>query len=299
MSALSRRSLMTTALAASAAPLQAAEPAKVQPGDDMAGLKPAEQALAKKHLAFIEKTKKDYFARIDKLNGAGNNIQTADVRTDSGIYPIQLARGPVVEKAGFFQALVTAEMPPFLTAPKWNRYLEIDVHAKNAKTPFLHLTMTFQFMADGSSNTGGWMDVLEGPKNPAEIDAIRARMDATMRKHGEDPKPYRDRILRKREDNPYRRHPAGAGFTLLPPPEREITEKTQAMLQDAFTTMLDAYLDLLEKQKDLPVTAEDIAAQEAMRKNWLEDQLFSDPFSGKLVPYSVWGLGNAPPTVKL
>ena len=296
MSTLSRRSLMATALAAAASPARAAD---VIPGDDMAALTMEQQALAKKQLAFIAQTQKDYFARVAKLNGKANTLETKDIKIDTGIYRVEVARGPVVEKAGFFTDIVTAEMPPFLTAPKWNRYLEIDVHAKNAKTPFLHLTMTFQYMKDGGSSVGGWMDVLEGPKNPAEIDVIRARMDAVMKKHGEDAKPYRDRVLRKREDNPYRRHPAGAGFTLLPPPERAITEKTQAMVQDAFTTMLDAFLDLLEKQKDLPVTAEDIAAQEAMRKNWLEDQLFSDPFSGKLVPYSVWGLSNAPPTVKL
>jgi hypothetical protein len=293
---LSRRSLIAAAAAAGAA--RAAETAP-GPGDDMAALTPAERALAKSQLAFIEATKAAYFARVARLNGKADAVETREHRTDTGLYAMQVARGPAVEKAGFFTGIVIAEMPPFLGAPKWNRYLEIDVHARNAKTPFLHLTMTFQFMKDGSADTGGWMDVLEGPQNPAEIEIIRNRMDAVFRKYGEDPKPFRDRLLRKREDNPYRRRPAGAGVTLLPPPPRPITEKDVALVREAFTTMLDAYLDLLEKQKDMPATAADVAAQEAMRKNWLEDQLFSDPFSGRLVPYAVWGFCNAPPVVKL
>ena len=68
-------------------------------------------------------------------------------------------------------------------------------------------------------------------------------------------------------------------------------------MRDAFETMLSAYLDVAEKHAAEPGSADDVKAQALMRKNWLEDQLFSDPFSGKLVPYAVWGLSNAPPNV--
>jgi hypothetical protein len=34
-----------------------------------------------------------------------------------------------------------------------------------------------------------------------------------------------------------------------------------------------------------------------MRKRWLVDQLFSDPFASELVPFEVWSLANVPPTI--
>jgi hypothetical protein len=35
-----------------------------------------------------------------------------------------------------------------------------------------------------------------------------------------------------------------------------------------------------------------------MRKSWLIDQLFSDPFASKIVPFEVWATANVAPTVK-
>ena len=262
----------------------------------MAALTPDETILAREQIAFIDHIRETYFARIEKLNGR-NTVEARDHRTDTGIYAVKVARGAVIEKAGFFTSIVTAPMPPFLGDAKWNRYMEIDVHAKSPLTPFLHLTMTFQFMKDGSSGVGGWMDVLEGPQAPKDIAYIQTRMDAAFARHNVDIKPFRERLLRKREDNPYRRHPAGSGATLLPPPERPITTESAAFVRDAFETMLSAYLDVAEKHRSDRGTADDLKGQAAMRKNWLEDQLFSDPFSGKLVPYAVWGLSNAPPAV--
>ena len=35
-----------------------------------------------------------------------------------------------------------------------------------------------------------------------------------------------------------------------------------------------------------------------MRRRWLEDQLFADTFSMKVVPYEVWSFANQAPTVR-
>jgi hypothetical protein len=35
-----------------------------------------------------------------------------------------------------------------------------------------------------------------------------------------------------------------------------------------------------------------------MRRNWLEDRFFSDPYTGNVVPYEVWALSTLPPEVK-
>jgi hypothetical protein len=35
-----------------------------------------------------------------------------------------------------------------------------------------------------------------------------------------------------------------------------------------------------------------------MRKRWLENQMFADTFSKKVVPYEAWSMANLPPEVK-
>lgn len=67
------------------------------------------------------------------------------------------------------------------------------------------------------------------------------------------------------------------------------------VLLEKFT---DAYLGLIPRRAGESVTAQDLALQEGMRKRWLVDQLFSDPFASKLVPFEVWSLANVPPTVR-
>ena len=61
---------------------------------------------------------------------------------------------------------------------------------------------------------------------------------------------------------------------------------------------LAEYLAILERRQDEPFSAEDLAAQDEMRRRWLQDQFFSDPFSSRLVPYEAWSLANMPPVVK-
>ncbi|MDP6417126.1 MAG: hypothetical protein QGG54_19120, partial [Gammaproteobacteria bacterium] len=65
-----------------------------------------------------------------------------------------------------------------------------------------------------------------------------------------------------------------------------------------FDAFIDGYLDIVEKRADEPFTEADIQAQDAMRKRWLIDQLFSDPFSSKIVPFNVWSFANVPPVIK-
>ena len=52
------------------------------------------------------------------------------------------------------------------------------------------------------------------------------------------------------------------------------------------------------ERADDPFTAADLAAQDEMRKRWLIDQLYSDPFSSKIVPFEAWSFANVPPVIK-
>ncbi|MEE4185029.1 MAG: hypothetical protein V2J12_04615 [Gammaproteobacteria bacterium] len=60
----------------------------------------------------------------------------------------------------------------------------------------------------------------------------------------------------------------------------------------------DTVAEFRRKRADDPFTAADIAAQEQMRKRWLVDQLFSDPFAAKIVPFEIWSFQNVAPVSK-
>jgi hypothetical protein len=57
-------------------------------------------------------------------------------------------------------------------------------------------------------------------------------------------------------------------------------------------------MDIVEKRADDPYTDEDILAQDEMRKNWLTDQMLSDPYSSVQIPFEVHSFWNAAPTVR-
>jgi hypothetical protein len=55
---------------------------------------------------------------------------------------------------------------------------------------------------------------------------------------------------------------------------------------------------VLEKRKDQKFSADDLAAQEAMRRRWLEDQMLHDPYAQHVIPHEVRSFQNYPPVVK-
>jgi hypothetical protein len=59
-----------------------------------------------------------------------------------------------------------------------------------------------------------------------------------------------------------------------------------------------AYFDFLEKSKKQACGQVELKAQAAMQRTGLDDQLFADRFSSRLVAYAAWSLANAPPSVE-
>ncbi len=53
-----------------------------------------------------------------------------------------------------------------------------------------------------------------------------------------------------------------------------------------------------EKHAGQDYSAEDLAAQDAMRRRWIVDQMLIDPFAKNVIPYEVRTFQNYPPTVK-
>ena len=83
-----------------------------------------------------------------------------------------------------------------------------------------------------------------------------------------------------------------------PPVFRDSGEKSYMFIKGMFTEFVDAYMQLVEKRMDDDFSDEDVLAQETMRHRWLIDQLFSDPYASKIVPFEVWSAANVPPTIK-
>jgi hypothetical protein len=74
--------------------------------------------------------------------------------------------------------------------------------------------------------------------------------------------------------------------------------RSYAFIEGLFERFNDAYLDLVERRRGEAGSPADIAARDAMRKRWLVDQLFSDPFARELVPFEVWSTANVPPVIR-
>ena len=123
-------------------------------------------------------------------------------------------------------------------------------------------------------------------------------MDQVYEKYGVDPAPHRKLSLEGQndEDDPmatdrkYRRKTTNVGGSFYGRDIYEVNEQNFGFMLEAYETMLVAYLDVVERRKDTPFTEEDLAAQDAMRKNWAEDRLFSDPFTTQVTPYEIWSL---------
>ena len=270
------------------------------PGRDYAALTSDQQAVADDLTAFLGVMEDRFLGHVERLNGSIDS-EIDEMSFGTADYTVTVARGSVVEKAGVMSAVVTAPLPPYLGEPRWNRSIFFDVHPKSPHVPMLHLTLVFQYMADGTGTVGDWMDVLPAVWHEGDLSEMRSKMDAVFDKHGVDPTPHRRSVVEGNPgeiDHTWRRKPAGVGGSFYPPPPLMVTTENVAFVKEAFETLLTAYFSVLDKRKNDPASTADIKAQDLQRKTWLQDQLFSDPFSSALVPYEAWSLANAPPVVK-
>ncbi|MDX2143108.1 MAG: hypothetical protein SFV19_07115 [Rhodospirillaceae bacterium] len=263
------------------------------------GLSPVHAESAKIFMSFAETMTADVKSRVAKLNGS-DAVETKTITMDNASYDIIVARGPVIEKAGILMVNVTGDMPPRIASPIFNRFFSIDIHPKTPWVGMVHLAFTLGVDKQGRNNVYGWMDMMPAAPVPEDVDYLRAKVDAYFAKVGRDPAPHRQVVCTGEEtaDRTYRRKPSCAGVSLYPPPPREVTVENTQFVAGAFETVYRAYFDMIEKRMNQPHGAPELAAQAAMRRNWLEDQLFADPFSSRLVPYAAWSLANAPPSVQ-
>lgn len=257
-------------------------------------------AFAERTIKFMDDMEALYFGRIEQLNG-GIDIESLDSPTDISFYNVKVARGSVIEKGGRMRSARRKPSEINDDSRLFSRFFSIDIHPKTPLVGMLHAAFVLHFNGDGTSAVGGWLDILPGATSDEDLAFLKGVMDKLFDKYGIDGAPHRKMscVGSPREDvRGYRRRPACVGGSFYGRDMMSVTEENFQFMTEAYERFLVAVFDLVEKNQDAPYTAEDIAAQTAMRRNWLEDRLFSDPYTTSSVPYEVWSLSTLPPEVK-
>jgi len=268
------------------------------------GLKPLpadQQELAQQMIDFMGRMDKKYFDRVEVLNG-GLDIEELITQTEYSDYDIQVTRGPVVEKAG--RMLVVGK----LTSPgrgdnvlAWSRFYSIDIHPRTPLVGMLHAAIVMQFFENGTSFVGGWLGILPGTRIEEDLEVLKSITNEHFASYDKDPEHWRRAICTGTEGTveEFRRRPACVGVSLYARPVFPgDTGKSYVFAEELFDSFIDGYMDIVEKRANDPFSETDVLAQDEMRKRWLIDQLFSDPFSSKIVPFNVWSFANVPPVIK-
>jgi hypothetical protein len=250
---------------------------------------------------FIADMDNKYFGRIEQING-GVEFEEMIRENEWSEYDIQVTRGDIMEKTGRMLSIGKKLSPGrgdgVLT---WGRFYSLDMHPKTPLVGMLHATIVMQMFEDNTVATGGWLGVMPGTKIEVDLKRLKQLTDDYFAKYDKDPALYRRLICKGTEDTiaEFRRKPACSGVSFYGPPvfpgDPEASIKFIAGLYDLF---VDEFVDITVERADDAFTAADIAAQDQMRRQWLIDQLFSDPFASKIVPFEIWSFANVPPVVK-
>lgn len=263
-------------------------------------LSAAQQALVERMQAFQEKSEAGIFARIRKLDG-NVAVEERAFDYDNAMHTVRVTRGEVVEKAGWYINVTRKPIPPFVPEPLWNRYVEINVHPRTPHVGMLHATVYFAYFANGKSVMAGYVDYVPAVWHEADNARLSRAIEAVYERLGVDIGRFRRQLCESAFGAKHHRDrlkAACVGTSLYDPPFMEITEQNFELATTAFDAFVATYFDILDERSREPVTQADIEVRDAMRKRWLEDQLFADTMSMKVVPYEVWSFANQAPAVR-
>jgi len=260
-----------------------------------------DRELAEYMKAFISDMDAKYFERIGEMNGE-LEFEDRTAETEYSGYDLRVTRGEVMEKAGRMLSAGKKQSPARGDKELvWSRFYSLDMHPKTPLVGMLHATIVLQFFADGSSSTGGFLGVMPATKIAEDLDYLKELTDAYFAEAGKDPSLYRRLMCKGTEDTvfEFRRKPACSGVSFYGPPVyRGDTQQSYLFIEEIFDQFVGAFLDITEKRADDAYTDADIAAQDDMRKRWLIDQLYSDPYASSIVPFQAWFMANVPPVIK-
>lgn len=268
--------------------------------DDAQGLTDDQRALADRFLDFVLDIDETYFALVDEINGQ-STPEIREFNSEASDYELKVVRGSVIEKTGRMMAITKKATSRIQTPLKWSRFYSFDVHPKTPLVGMLHAAIVLQYYEDGSHALGGWIGVMPGTRVEEDIAFLKKTTEDIFAKHSRDIS-YHRKLLCEHDplvvDHSKRRQPACAGASFYGRSMMSATDENLDFITEAFAEFVAGYMSIVEKRKDDPYTEADIAAQDVMRRRWLEDQLFADPYSSSIVPYEVWAFQNMPLVIK-
>jgi coproporphyrinogen III oxidase len=288
-----RAAALAVALATASAVAAAAEEAPP-------ALTPDQRALADRMEAFQAATEKAIFERVKSFN-RGLDTEERVFDYDAATHIVKVARGKVIEKAGWYVNVQKKGMPPMVPDPLYSRYMEVNLHPATPHVGMLHATIYFTYLKNGAAVLAGYMDYVPGAWHEKDNQRLKAAVDGVFARHGEDIGRFRRELCESKfgaEHHRDRLRAACVGVSLYAPPMLKATPENLDLVTAAFQAITDEYFEILDERRRQRATDADRLAQDAMRRRWLEDQVFADTFSRKVVPYEVWSLANLPPTVR-
>ena len=249
---------------------------------------------AERMLELTAEREQYFLDTIEKYNGS-RDVEKRLFDTDKARHEVSVARGAVLEKAAWYTNQTKRADPPYVPEAIWDRYFEMDFHPRTPLLGQLHATIYFTYLADGGSAIAGYMDYTPGTWIDEDIAYMKKAVDDVFEENGHDVEHYRQMLYKDYHKDKLRAACIGAAFYVRP--MLEINAVNLSFVQEAHETLVSAYFDVLDKRRNQSFSEEDLTNQAGMRKRWLEDHLFSDPFTMHVVPYEVWSFADAPPIV--
>lgn len=264
-------------------------------------LSPEQRELAEWMNEFIDQMDQKYFGRVGEMNGE-LVFEDRAFSTEWSEHEVRVTRGEVMQKAGRLYAMGKKQRAERGGREiLWSRFYALDMHPRTPLAGMLHAAIVLQFFGDGSALAGGWLGVMPGTKVDEDLALLKQVTDDYFAGTEVDLSIYRKLVCRGTDDTvtEFRRQPACVGASFYGPPVyRGDTEKSIKFIAGMYDVFVDTYVDIVEKHVDDSYTEADLRAQDRMRKRWLTDQLFSDPYSSAQIPFEVHWFWNAAPVVR-
>ncbi len=133
----------------------------------------------------MENRQQFFLDTIERFNGS-RETETRVFDEETALHEVSVARGEVIEKAGWYTNRMKKADPPYVPEMIWGQYFEMDFHPRTPLLGQLHATVYFAYMTDGTSAIAGYMDYTPGTWIDEDIAYMKATVDDVMAENDHD-----------------------------------------------------------------------------------------------------------------